>query len=171
MLSVNFTEYLLVLLRLLVIKRTWKEIWEKWLHEARREKQRELRFYFLFVSFYFCVCLWKNLRDSPGLGKHFASLNGSSCLESMRALSLIPAGTLVNLLQDLPTKPGCGKIKFISPNISGLRLVTYIFQFTLLIFRYCLRATDSLAIFFQNAVAWLFISSLGWYIKLIFEKA
>lgn len=98
LLSLNFTKDLLVLLSFL-IKLTWKEIWEKWLHELCREKQRELWFYFLFVSFYFCECLWKNLRYSSGLRKHFAPLNESSCLESMRALSLIPAGALLNLLQ------------------------------------------------------------------------
>lgn len=146
-LSVNFTKDLLVLLSFL-IKLTWKKIWEKWLHEVCREKQRELWFYFLFISFYFCECLWKNLRYSSGLRKHFASLNESSCLESMRALSLIPAGALVNFLQDLSTQPGQVKIKFIYPNISGLRLVAYIFWVhTHIFFCYSLRTTESLAIF------------------------
>lgn len=55
-------------------------------------------------------------------------------MESVRTLSLIPAGALVDLLQRLPTKPGHVRIQFISPNISDLRHVRCIFQFNLLNF-------------------------------------
>lgn len=55
-------------------------------------------------------------------------------MESVRTLSLIPAGILVDLLQGLPTKPGHVRVQFISPNISDLRHVRYIFQFSLLNF-------------------------------------
>lgn len=128
------------------------------------------------VCFFLFLCMFvEEFKIFPWAGKAFCFyLNWSSCLESLRALSLIPAGALVNLLQDLPTKPDHVKIKSIYPNISGLRLVKYIFQFILFIFCIfccCLRTTDSLAILFQNAVAWLFISSLRWFIKLISPKA
>lgn len=126
--------------------------------------QRKAKGVMVLFSVYFFLFLWMFVKEF----KIFLWAEKAFCfseweqLLGMRALSLIPAGALVNFLQDLPTQPGHVKIKFIYPNISGLRLVAYIFEFILLIFFATLWELQIHLQFFPKCCSLIVYLSLLW---------
>lgn len=124
---------------------------------STQRKAKGVTVFFSVCFFLFLCMVVKEFKMFPWARKTFCFSEWKQLLGNNEGSVIDTSWSLVDLLQDLPTKPGHIKIQFISPNISGLRHVRYVFQFSLLIFCHS-ENYRFLAIFFWNTVASLYFS-------------